>query len=707
MAHLRTKKEAGKRIAKLRYEISRHRYLYHVLDRQEISDAALDSLKHELTKLETQFPDLITPDSPTQRVGGRALAKFKKVRHETPMRSLHDVANKEELAEWEKRIKKIFQTPSSPSSEAELLQRTDTLHAPLDYFAEIKIDGFAVSLIYENGILAQGATRGDGETGEDVAENLKTIESIPLRLYGKTELPNRKKIQALMKKVPRAAAANAPGRVEIRGEAYMTKKTFDAVNREQEKQGLPKFANPRNIAAGSVRQLDPKITASRGLHFIAYDIVTDVGQKTHEEEHVILKLLGFKTMELVRRCDNIEDVCRFWNRVHKKREKLPFLIDGIVVQVNSNDAFERLGVVGKGPRGAVAFKFPAEEATTRIKEILVQVGRTGVLTPVAALEPISVGGVVISRATLHNMDEVDRLDARIGDTVIVRRAGDVIPQVAKVLLGLRPSHAKKFRMPRAFCGQRVIRKKGEVAYRIPRPEECPLAQRELLYHFVSKGAFDIQGLGPKIIDQLADQALAKDAADLFFLTEQDIKPLERFAEKSAENLIAAIQSRKTIGLSRFIYALGIPHVGEETAHDLAKHFNTFRKLQNASFEELDCIPAVGAVVAKNIHEWLQKKEDRAFLKKLKKAGVRVQSSELQAPSSKLSGKTFVLTGGLTAITRSKAKERIRARGADVSESVSKKTDYVIVGSDPGSKFDQAKKLGVQTIDENEFLKLLG
>lgn len=686
-----TKQQAKERIEKLRKEINYHRYLYHVLDRQEISDAVLDSLKHELEKLEKEFPELITPDSPTQRVGGKPLPSFKKVRHSSPMLSLNDTFSEDELREWENRMAKL-NSGIKP-----------------DYFAEIKVDGFAISLIYENGVLKTGSTRGDGKVGEDITENLKTIESIPLILHDVSEFSQEKEVKRILESFLRVkkAAFKMPQILEVRGEVYMTKRTFDAINREQEKKGLAKFANPRNIAAGSVRQLDPKITASRKLDFLAYDLVTDLGQETHEEEHLIAKLFGFKTMELAEYCKNRDTILLFWKKVLARREKLPFLIDGIVVQVNNGGLFEKLGVAGKAPRGAIAFKFPAKEATTVVEDIFAQVGRTGVLTPVALLKPIEVGGVTVSRATLHNMDEIERLDVRIGDTVIVQRAGDVIPDVVKVIKNLRLSTSRKFRMPRKFCGQTVIRKEGEVAHRIPYPEKCELVAREKFYHFVSKNALDIQGLGPKIVDRLFEEGLVRDPSDLFLLKEKDIETLERFAEKSAENLIHSVQSKKEIELPRFIYALGILHVGEETAIDLAEHFGTLDKLRDSSLEELKAVPNIGEVVAKSIYDWFREEKNRDFVKKLIRAGVHPKGYRIKTEGLKLKGLTFILTGGLESISRDQAKEKIRRLGGEISESVSRKTSYVIAGLEPGSKLERAKKLGVKIIGEKEFLKLVG
>ena len=695
------KTESKERIEKLRQEINHHRYLYHVLNRQEISDAALDSLKHELTKLEEQFPDLITPDSPTQRVAGKPLPGFKKIKHSSPMLSLNDAFSETEIKEWEERIKKLVTSYQLPTTSYQLPITN------IDYFAEIKVDGFAVSLIYENGLLKTASTRGDGVTGEDVTENIKTVESIPLRLNEFKNIAAEKEIEKILQDFPQVkkTVSKIPKTLEVRGEIYMTKKAFAEINREQEKKGLPHFANPRNIAAGSIRQLDPKMAASRKLDFLAYDLITDLGQKTHQEEHLIAQLFGFKTVEQTAYCQNTEEIIKFWKKILDTREKLPLLIDGVVAQVNDGAHFDRLGVVGKAPRGAVAFKFPAEEATTIIKDIIIQIGRTGVLTPVAVLEPISISGVTVSRATLHNMDEIKRLDTRIGDTVIIQRAGDVIPDIVKVLKNLRPQSAREFQMPHTFCGQKVIKPAGEVAHRLEHPEKCELVTREKLYHFVSKKAFDIQGLGPKIVDRLIEEKLAQDPADLFLLKEENIKHLERFAEKSAKNLIKAIQGKKEIELTRLIYALGIMHVGEETAIDLAKNFGTLEKTSSSSEEELARVPDIGPVVAKSIKQWFNEPEHKKLLEKLKRAGVRIKYKKTVRKKQKLAGLVFVLTGGLKSLTRDEAKARIRELGGEISESVSKSTDYVITGTDAGSKLAKARELNIKIINEEEFLKL--
>ena len=684
-----SQKEAKERIERLKKIINHHRYLYHVLDRQEISEAALDSLKKELFDLEQKFPEFITPDSPTQRVGGKPLEKFAKVRHPLPMISLNDAFSQKDMEDWLERNSKLL--------EKEEIEK-------LDYYCEPKLDGLAIELIYKDGILKTGSTRGDGIFGEDVTSNLKTIEAIPLKLRDINEV-----CQELEKEELKEIAENIKEKglkeVVVRGEVIVTKKEFEKVNREQEKKGLPTFANPRNMAAGSIRQLDPKITAQRKLDSNAYILITDFGQKTHQEAHKILKALGFKTNNKYNKyCKNLTEVFEYHDFWQKNRGKLPFEIDGVVVTINRNEIFEKLGVVGKAPRGAIAFKFPLKQSETIVEDIKIQVGRTGSLTPVAILKPVEVGGVTISRATLHNEDEIKRLGVKIGDTVIVGRAGDVIPDIIKVLPELRTGKEKEFKMPKKcpVCGTKIIRPEGEVVSRCPNPK-CPAKQRRYFYFFVN--AFNIIGLGPKIVDRLLDEGLISDAADLFLLKEGDLLPLERFAEKSAQNLVQAIQSKKRISLPNFIYALGIRNVGEETAQDLAEYFGSIEKLKKASLEELQKVMDIGPVVARSIYDWFREKKNLEFLEKIKKVGVEV-FEEKKPKRQPLGGKTFVLTGALETMSREAAKEKIRLLGGEISESVSKKTDYVVVGKEPGSKLERAKKLGVKTINEPEFLKLI-
>jgi DNA ligase (NAD+) len=670
-----TRKEVKKRIEKLKREINHHRYLYHVLDKQEISDDALDSLKHELKKLEDEFPEFITQGSPTQRIGGKALAKFKKIKHSLPMLSLEDIFSEKEFEEWLERIKKRIS------------------FGKFTFFVEPKFDGLAISIVYKNGILDYATTRGDGIMGEDVTQNIKTMESVPLTI-------------------------SKNGIVEVRGEAIITKKNFEKINKEQKIAGEKIYANPRNLAAGSIRQLDPKITVSRKLDFFAYDLL---GQdyETHHEKHAILRELGFKTSkDLEKICRNSEDVFLHHKKIVKLREKLAYNIDGLVISVDLNKLAKDLGVVGKAPRGMVAFKFLPKETTTVLKSIIVQVGRTGALTPVAILRPVEIGGVTVSRATLHNEDEIKRLGVRLGDSVIVGRAGDVIPDIKRVLLKLRTGKEKLFHMPEScpICGKKVHKKEGEVNY-FCLNNNCPARHREGLYHFVSRKAFNIPGLGPKILDAFLDYGLMYDAADIFKLQERDIIPLERFGEKSAENLMREINKSKSISLSRFIYALGILHVGEETALDLAKKFRNLKDLASVKFEKLESIRDVGPKVAKSIFEWFSDEKNKKFLKKLKEVGVKVEDYKLSTTNYKLEGESFVFTGELKSMSRDQAKDKVRALGGNVSESVSKKTDYVIVGENTGrsdseslqtrmsSKYKKAQKLGVKILTEKEFLKL--
>ncbi len=532
------KEEVRERIQKLRREIDELRYRYHVLDDPSVTDEIYDSLTRELKKLEAAWPEFLSPDSPTQRVGGKALAKFEKVVHAAPMLSLTDAFDEAEFRAWDERNKK-FITSYQKSITSYRLPVTD-----LDYFAELKVDGFAVSLVYEQGLLRVGATRGDGRVGEDVTQNLKTIRAIPLRL--------READERIAKIIGRELARSPHrGLLEVRGEVYMAKRAFEKVNQEQRDKGEVVYANPRNLAAGSIRQLDPAIAASRALDFLAYGLVTDLGQERHDQEHAILRELGFKTVQPDARCKTVEAVLKFREKVRRLRGRLKFDIDGIVVNVNGNDLFRRLGIAGKAPRGAVAFKFPGKEATTMVEDIIVQVGRTGVLTPVAVLRPVEVGGVTVTRATLHNADEITRLGIKVGDTVVVQRAGDVIPDIVRVLPKLRPRSAKAFRMPRTcpICGARVVRVPGEAAHRCTN-KNCGALEAQRIEHFASRRAFDIVGLGPETIELLLNRKLIQDPADLFYLKEGDLVGLERFAETSAKKLVSTIQATKKVPLSR-------------------------------------------------------------------------------------------------------------------------------------------------------------
>ncbi len=673
------KKEVKLRIAKLRKTIDYHRHLYHVLDRQEISPEILDSLKHELYKLEQQFPDLITPDSPTQRIAGLSLEKFKKIFHKTPMLSLEDVFDKEELYNWEKYLARL-----EP-------QKT------FEYFCELKIDGFAVALVYEKGNFVCGATRGDGKTGEDVTQNLKTIESIPLKLFpfgGEISQALKNQVEDLIK----------DSRIEIRGEVYMDNSIFEKVNRERRKNNEPAYANPRNLAAGSIRQLDPQFAAKRRLKFLAYGIATEHGQKKHSEEHQILSCLGFRT-DKGTICRNLDEVIRFWDKAFQKRPKLPFQIDGVVVVINDNNLFDKLGVAGKSPRGARALKFPSQKTTTKIKDIKVQVGRTGAITPVAVLEPIRIGGAMVTKATLHNQDEIERLDARIGDTAIIERAGDVIPAVSGILKELRQGNEKKFIMPKLCpaCKSELLRPKNEVVLRCPN-QRCSQKLGKLLSHFASKKAFNINGLGEKIIDRLIEGNLIQDSADIFNLKEDDLLSLDGFAQKSAKNLIESIQKTKKISFARFIYALGIRHIGEETAVDLANFFGNLENLKKAGIEELSRIHDVGQAMAKSVYDWFRNQENLNLLEKLLKN--KIEIFNIPKPKNILSKKRFVVTGTLETMTRQEAHQRVRFLGGEISHEINKGVDFLVVGQNPGSKLDKAKILGVKIISEKEFLSII-
>lgn len=650
------------RIKKLSRQIDELRYRYHVLDDPTVTAEIYDSLTQELVNLERQYPQFKLQNSPTQRIGGVALNKFEKITHHQRMLSLNDAFSVDDINDWQDRIKKLL-----PNEE-------------FDYFCELKFDGLAISLRYEKGGLTVAATRGDGFTGENVTENIKTIQSVPLELKTNEDF-------------------------EIRGEAIMTKHVWEELNKKQLVAGNPPYANTRNAAAGSIRQLDPKITASRKLQFYAYDIVTDFGQKTHQEIHEKLKELGFKTAKYQKYAKSLNEVFEFFEQIKKIRDSLPFGIDGIVVSVNNLDTFKRLGAVGKAPRGMVAFKFPPERVTTIVEDIIVQVGRTGKLTPVAKLRPIFVSGTTVSRATLHNEDEIQRKDIRIGDTVVIQRAGDVIPEIVGVLTKMRTGKEKKFAMPPKcpICGAKVEKKEGLVDY-VCTNKNCFAKQIRGIRHFVSRGAFDMAGIGPKILDKFIDEGLIKDASDLFNLKEGDIEPLERFAEKSSENIVSSIQNAKKITLPRFIYALGILHVGEETAFDLAQRFGSISKLIDVSQEEINAIPNIGDVVAKSTYEWFQSKQNQQFIKRLLKSGIKIENIKIK--KTPLTGRSIVVTGSLKSLSREKAKEAVRKAGGDWISSVSQNTDYIVVGKEPGSKYDRAKKLGVKIIDEKEFLDLI-
>lgn len=659
------------KLQKLREEINRHNDLYYVLDSPEITDAEYDRLFDELTALEKEHPDLVTPDSPTQRVGAPPLEAFKTVRHTLPMLSLSKATSEAEFLDFHRRVLEL----SGESEER------------VTYAVEPKFDGLAVELVYEGGLLTLGSTRGDGTVGEDVTANLKTVRSVPLRLRGK----------------------NVPELLEVRGEVIMNKDDFSRLNREREKAGEPPFANPRNAAAGSIRQLDSRITRSRPLTFFAYGIGRIEGKALtdHHETLRFLKDLGFKMSGEIGLCENPEQVKEYYRKILDGRDRLPYEIDGIVVKVNDYDLQSRLGEISRSPRWAVAWKFPPQQEQTVVKDIVVGVGRTGALTPVAVLEPVRVGGVEVGRATLHNEDEIKKKDVRIGDTVIVQRAGDVIPEVVQVILSKRTGREKPFTMPDTcpVCGSKVERPEGEAVHRCT-GLACPAQIKENLAHFASKGAMDIEGLGYKLLEQMVDKELIRDQADLYTLEKEDLLKMDRMGDKLARNLLDAIDRSRKPSLANLIYALGIRNVGTHLASVLAKHFKSIDNLAAQSVEDLTKVHEVGPVVARSIHTFFRNPKNIEVLEKMKSGGVVFPVEKVTSAEAPLSGKTFVLTGGLDAFTRDEARKIIEGLGGRVSSSVSRKTDFVVVGKDPGSKYDEARRLGIKTLDEEAFKALL-
>jgi DNA ligase (NAD+) len=659
-----------KRVEKLREEIEYHNYRYYILDQPEISDAQYDRLMRELEKLEEQYPELRTPNSPTQRVGAPPLEEFEIVRHTIPMLSLANAFDETEAREFDKRVKKFLGTSSD-----------------IEYVTEPKLDGLAVELVYERGQFVVGSTRGDGVNGENITQNLRTIKTIPLQLI-------RKEI-------------SVPERLEVRGEVIMQLKRFRELNRKREELGESTFANPRNAAAGSVRQLDSKITAERPLEIYCYGIGEVRGRtfKSHWEILQTLSKWGLRINPNIQRCKHIEDVIEYYHEVNEKREKLPYEIDGIVIKVNQLDLQTRLGEISRSPRWALAFKFQPKQETTKIQDIIVQVGRTGALTPVAVMEPVKVGGVEVSRATLHNQDEIDKKDVRIGDTVVIQRAGDVIPEVVQVIESKRTGKEKKFRMPPKcpVCGAEVI--KEEAIHRCI-GLDCPAQLKGRIKHFASKRAMDIDGLGVKLIDQLVDKGLVKDVADIYYIGKKQLIELERMADKSAQNIIDAIEASKTKPLSKFLYALGIRHVGETTAEDLARRFSRLDDFFHLSEEDLREVEGIGPEVSASVFQFFRDKKNKESIERLKKAGVTVIEPKVKA-KAKLAGKTFVFTGALKSFGRDEARDVVASMGGMTASSVSKKVDFVVVGEDPGSKFDKAKELGIKTLTEEEFRKLIG
>lgn len=665
------KAKAQKRALELKDVINNYRYRYHVLDDPTVTDEIYDSLTRELKEIESQYPGLITPDSPTQRVGGKALSKFKSIPHQKPMLSLNDIFDDRELEAWEKRMHKL------------------TSKTKLEYYVELKMDGLAMALQYEKGLFVRAITRGDGKVGEDVTHTVRTIQTVPLRLRKSTKVP--KEVYEFF---------------EIRGEVILPRKEFEKINKQRAKEGLPLFANPRNAGAGTIRQLDPSVAAKRNLQFIAYAIEMDLPELTsHSDEHKMARELGFKLEPNDEVKSNLEEIKKFIQKWESARQKLPYQTDGLVITINNNAEFEELGVAGKAPRGAVAYKYPAETATTILEDIRVSIGRTGAVTPYAVLKPVNVAGSTVRRATLHNEDEVRRKDLRIGDTVIIQKAGDIIPEVLEPIKKLRNGTEKIWKMPRHVGGVEVVRPEGEAVARLANLHTAEVRWQGLI-HFVSKSAFDIEGLGEKILAQLMEEGLIDSPVDIFKLKKSDLVGLERFAETSAQNLIDSIDSHRKVGLGRFIYALGIRHVGAKTANDIAEHFKTLDNFKLATIESLQGIEGVGDVVAESLQMWLAKKSNIKLVNDLIRSGVVVDSAEPKK-AGRLSGTTWVFTGTLPTFSREDASSKVTALGGDVTSSVSKNTSYVVAGADPGSKYTKAQALGVKILSESEFIKLLG
>ena len=662
------KKEAEKRILKLRELINDYRYHYHVLDESIMSEAAADSLKHELAQLEAEYPELITPDSPTQRVAGRPLDKFSKVTHAKRMISLADVFSEEEVKDWIARNEKLI-----PGGKIE------------EFFTDIKMDGLACALKYRDGVFYQAVTRGDGMVGEDVTQNVRTIQNIPLRLD------------------------SVNGEVEVRGEIVIFKKDFEKLNEIQRKNGEPEYANPRNLAAGSIRQLDPKIAASRPLRFVAYDLVTPESATWHDAYEKLRKM-KFQTSneDKVFRVDKQKELFEYIGKLDEYRKGLAFNTDGMVIKINDRAVYDRLGIVGKTPRGAVAYKFPAEESTTRVRDIVISIGRTGAATPVAILDPVEVAGSTVRHASLHNADEIARLDVRIGDTVIIYKAGDIIPQVKEVLLELRPDDAKTFDYEEALEKQypelEFERPAGEVVYRVKGESSDYILKRAIEY-YASKPALNIEGLGEKNVVALVDAGLVGSIADLYRLKTAEVAKLERFGELSAKNLVEAITKSKTPKLNKFITALGIRHVGAQTATSLAREFRTLEKLEVATKDELLAVPDIGEVVTEAILAYFNDEENIKMLDEMRELGVAPMAES--ADKLPLAGKSYIVTGTLAGMGREEAEDKLRALGATVTSSVTKNTTALIIGEKPGkSKLDKADKLGIPRLAEAEFLKLL-
>ncbi len=672
-------KEAQKEIARLRKELNYHNYLYYVLDSPVVTDAEYDRMLRRLTGLEARFPALITPDSPTQRVGAAPLASFGTIRHTTPMLSLNNAFTKEEAREFDDRIKRLLKCAHDEK---------------IEYAAEPKMDGLAVELIYEDGVFTKGSTRGDGYTGEDVTQNLRTVRAIPLNL-----LP-----------AMRDTGVKPPAYIEVRGEVFLPLAAFGKVNREREARGEPIFANPRNAAAGSLRQLDPRVTAERPLDIFCYGagMVEGAGFKTHFESLEYIRALGLKVNPMVKVVEGIDAALEYHDTVEKKREGLDYELDGVVIKVNGLDLQERLGTLTRSPRWALAYKFAPRQESTTVKDIIVGVGRTGALTPVAVLEPISVGGVTIERATLHNLDEVVRKDVRVGDTVVVQRAGDVIPEIAEVLKDRRPrgKELKEFRMPdKCPVCDSTVERVGALHF-CTAGLLCPAQLKESIRHFASKRAMDIEGLGAMHVDQFVNAGIIKDVADLYRLKKEEILTLERWAGKSAENLLNAIEKSKHPTLERLIYALGIRGVGEHMARVLADRFGDLKSLMEADIEELLDTYEIGPETAHSIVDFFRERHNREVIRKLEDAGVAFPKKAREKRGA-LAGKVFLFTGTLESFTRDEARALIEAEGGEGASGVSRKVDYVVAGSEPGSKYEKAREMGLKIIDEEEFRRMVG
>jgi DNA ligase (NAD+) len=662
---------AGREIESLREEIRRHEELYYVHDNPEISDAEYDALVARLQALEAEHPEFVTPDSPTQRVGGRPAEGFAEYVHRRPMLSLDNSYNIEDLRAFDERVRRLADGRS------------------FEYVAELKIDGLSISLHYVTSVLARGVTRGDGRVGEDVTQNARTIRTIPLRLK-----------------------TNDHPEVEVRGEAYLSRSVFEKINGEREEENLPRFANPRNAAAGTIRQLDPKIVAARRLEMFAYDVITGERKPfgSHWEALAWLDRAGFRVNENKRLCPSIDDVIGFCNEMEQRRDELGYEIDGVVVKVNSTALQDEFGATTKAPRWAIAYKYPARQATTKVLSIVVQVGRTGALTPVANLEPVELAGTIVARATLHNEDEIRRLDVRVGDTVLIEKSGEIIPKVLKVVESKRTGEERRFRMPKKcpVCGGVISRPEGEVVSRCV-AADCSAQLKARLLHFSSRRAMRIEGLGEQLVEQLVGKKMVADVGDLYRLKMEEVAALERMAEKSASNLMAQIEASKTRDLPQLIYGLGIRHVGERTAGILARRFRSLDRLSKASVEELDDIHEIGMTVAQSVRDWFDDAGNLYLCERLSAAGVRteLEGGASAAHDENFAGKQFVLTGRLETLTRDEARSLIEARGGRVTSTVSKKTDYVVAGEEAGSKLDKAHALGLRVIDEAALKELLG